>query len=89
MSTRTDALVSQQETGKTAVSIDPCCGRLSLGAHSKCYWVDFVPRKVVVGVLSSVSGPPEDPSAEEWGILNEPGFDHQSAMECGRVRPAQ
>ena len=30
MSTRTDALVSQQETGKITASIAPCCGRLSL-----------------------------------------------------------
>jgi len=33
MSTRTDALVSQQETGKITASIDPCYGRLSPGTH--------------------------------------------------------
>jgi hypothetical protein len=32
MTTRTDALLSQQETGKITASIDPCYGRLSLGA---------------------------------------------------------
>ena len=35
MSTGTDALVSQQETGKIAASINPCSGRLSLGAVTK------------------------------------------------------
>jgi hypothetical protein len=30
MTTRTDALLSQQETGKITASIDPCYGRLSL-----------------------------------------------------------
>ena len=32
MSTRTDALLSQQETGKITASISPCCVRLSPGA---------------------------------------------------------
>jgi hypothetical protein len=32
MTTRTDALLSQQETGKITASIDPCYGRLSPGA---------------------------------------------------------
>lgn len=32
MTTRTDALLSQQETGKITASINPCCARLSPGA---------------------------------------------------------
>lgn len=35
MFTRTDTLVSQQETGKIAASIAPRCGRLSPGALSE------------------------------------------------------
>jgi hypothetical protein len=34
MTTRTDALLSQQETGKITASIDPCYARLSPGALS-------------------------------------------------------
>jgi len=34
MTTRTDALLSQQETGKMTASIDPRCDRLSPGVRS-------------------------------------------------------